>query len=114
MHFNFSQDEFTSGKWDHKSDLHLQLAVKSYSNSQVHVYPMTSCIMITEFPEKKRSLLLKIRKKKPSPFLLRTKHDVVTVTHASGKCRFRTESVTSFTRLLTVNRNSLHNELPIA
>ena len=35
MHFNCSPDLFTSRKWDHKSDLHLQLAVKSYSNSQV-------------------------------------------------------------------------------
>ena len=35
MHFNYSPDIFTSGKWDHKSDLHLPLAVKSYPHSQV-------------------------------------------------------------------------------
>ena len=35
LHFNCSPDVFTSGKWDHKSDLHLPLAVKSYSHSQV-------------------------------------------------------------------------------
>ena len=35
MYSNYSPDVFTSGKLDHKSDLHLQLAVKSYSHSQV-------------------------------------------------------------------------------
>ena len=30
MQLNCSSDVFTAGKWDHKSDLHLQLAVKSY------------------------------------------------------------------------------------
>ena len=29
LQFNCSPDVFTAGKWDHKSDLHIQLAVKS-------------------------------------------------------------------------------------
>ena len=34
--FNYCSPElFASGTWDHKNDLHLQLAVKSYSHSEV-------------------------------------------------------------------------------
>ena len=61
MQFNCSPDVFTSNRWDHKSDLHLQLAVKSYSYSQLgpskdRVYKMNNCVCFSSHTQRAAEL----------------------------------------------------------